>query len=106
MKTIIETATEAGKFTTLLTALKAAKMTDTLDGAGPFTVFAPSDEAFKKLPAGAVDQLLKDAGQLKSVLSYHAAAESNVTFPQRLRASGAATCLYLELPSILCCTWI
>ena len=72
MKTIIETATEAGKFTTLLSALKAAKMTDTLNVTGPFTLFAPSDEAFKKPRAGTVDLLLKDASKLKSVLGYHA----------------------------------
>lgn len=72
MKTIIETATDAGNFTTLLSALKAADMTDTLKGAGPFTVFAPSDDAFKKLPAGTIDLLLKDSSKLKSVLKYHA----------------------------------
>jgi uncharacterized surface protein with fasciclin (FAS1) repeats len=71
MKTLIETAVEAGNFTTLLAALKAAALTDTLGTAGPFTVFAPTDEAFKKLPAGTVDSLLKDAKKLKAILTYH-----------------------------------
>ena len=55
----------------LLAALKAAALTDTLGTAGPFTVFAPTDEAFKKLPAGTVDSLLKDAKKLKAILTYH-----------------------------------
>jgi uncharacterized surface protein with fasciclin (FAS1) repeats len=71
MKTLIETAVEAGNFTTLLAALKAAALTDTLGTAGPFTVFAPTDEAFKKLPAGTVDSLLKDVKKLKAILTYH-----------------------------------
>ena len=71
MKTIIETALDAGKFTTLLSALKAASLTETLRGAGPFTVFAPTDDAFRKLPPGALDALLKNVSKLKSVLTYH-----------------------------------
>lgn len=71
MKTIIETATEAGKFTTLLAALKAAGLNDSLNAAGPFTVFAPNDEAFKRLAPGSVDSLLKDLPKLKTILSYH-----------------------------------
>jgi uncharacterized surface protein with fasciclin (FAS1) repeats len=74
MKTIIETAVDAGKFTTLLSALEAAALTETLRGAGPYTVFAPTDEAFKKLQPGALDALLKNAGQLKSILTYHVVA--------------------------------
>jgi len=71
MKTIIETATEAGKFTTLLAALKAAGLNDSLNAPGPFTVFAPNDEAFKRLAPGSVDGLLKDLPKLKTILSYH-----------------------------------
>jgi len=70
-KNIVETAIEAGSFTTLAAGLKAAGLLETLAGQGPFTVFAPSDDAFKKLPAGALDALLKDKAKLKSVLTYH-----------------------------------
>jgi len=55
----------------LVAGIKAAGLTDTLTGAGPFTIFAPTDEAFKKLPTGALDTLLKDTVKLKAVLSYH-----------------------------------
>jgi uncharacterized surface protein with fasciclin (FAS1) repeats len=70
-KNIVDTAIVAGTFTTLVAGIKAAGLTDTLTGKGPFTVFAPTDEAFKKLPAGALDALLKDTAKLKAVLSYH-----------------------------------
>lgn len=73
-KNIVETAIEAGSFTTLAAGLKAAGLLDTLAGPGPFTVFAPSDEAFKKLPAGTLDALLKDKAKLKSILTYHVAS--------------------------------
>ena len=55
----------------LVSGIKAAGLTDTLNGRGPFTIFAPTDEAFKKLPTGAWDALLKDTAKLKAVLSYH-----------------------------------
>jgi len=71
MKTIIDTATDAGKFTTLLNALKAAALTETLRGAGPYTVFAPTDEAFKQLAPGVLNALLKDTKKLKAILTYH-----------------------------------
>jgi uncharacterized surface protein with fasciclin (FAS1) repeats len=70
-KNIVETAVEAGSFTTLAAGLKAAGLLETLAGKGPFTVFAPSDEAFKKLPHGALESLLKDKAKLKAVLTYH-----------------------------------
>jgi uncharacterized surface protein with fasciclin (FAS1) repeats len=70
-KNIVDTAIAAGNFTTLVAGIKAAGLTDTLTAKGPFTVFAPTDEAFKKLPAGALDALLKDTAKLKAVLSYH-----------------------------------
>jgi uncharacterized surface protein with fasciclin (FAS1) repeats len=70
---IVETATSNGSFTTLVAAVKAAGLVDTLKGPGPFTVFAPTDEAFKKLPAGTVENLLKPENktQLTKVLTYH-----------------------------------
>jgi uncharacterized surface protein with fasciclin (FAS1) repeats len=71
MAKIIETAVNAGSFTTLVAAVKAAGLVETLSGAGPFTVFAPDDAAFAKLPAGTVDSLLKDIPQLKKILCYH-----------------------------------
>jgi uncharacterized surface protein with fasciclin (FAS1) repeats len=72
MKTIVSTAVENGNFTTLVTALKAANLDSALSGKGPFTVFAPSDAAFKKLPNGTVEKLLLDPkGQLTDVLTYH-----------------------------------
>ena len=70
-KNIVDTAIAAGNFTTLVAGIKAAGLTDTLTGKGPFTMFAPTDEAFKKLPTGALDALLKDTTKLKAVLSYH-----------------------------------
>jgi len=68
---IPETAIQAGQFNTLVTALKAADLVEVLAGDGPFTVFAPSDEAFAKLPAGTVEGLLQDKEKLTSVLTYH-----------------------------------
>jgi len=71
VKNIVDTTIDAGNFTTLAAGLKAAGLTDILSKKGPFTVFAPTDEAFKKLPAGAMDALLKDTAKLKGVLTYH-----------------------------------
>jgi len=68
---IVDTAVNAGSFSTLVAAVKAANLVDTLKGEGPFTVFAPTDEAFAKLPAGTVDALLKDVPKLKKILTYH-----------------------------------
>ncbi|HEX2461318.1 MAG TPA: fasciclin domain-containing protein [Vicinamibacterales bacterium] len=70
---IVETASEAGSFQTLLTAAEAAGLVDTLKSEGPFTVFAPTDEAFAKLPEGTVESLLKpeNQDQLKAILTYH-----------------------------------
>ena len=70
-KTIVDVAQEAGSFTTLIAAVKAAGLDETLSGAGPFTVFAPTDEAFAKLPEGTVEALLKDKAKLSSILTYH-----------------------------------
>jgi len=72
-KDIVDTAVAAGNFKTLAAALKAAGLVDTLKGPGPFTVFAPTDEAFAKLPAGTVDDLLKPENhdKLVAILTYH-----------------------------------
>jgi uncharacterized surface protein with fasciclin (FAS1) repeats len=71
MADIVDTAVAAGNFKTLVTAVKAAGLVDTLKSKGPFTVFAPTDDAFAKLPKGTVEGLLKDVPKLKSVLTYH-----------------------------------
>jgi uncharacterized surface protein with fasciclin (FAS1) repeats len=70
-KNIVETAVAAGSFNTLVAAVKAAGLVETLSGPGPFTVFAPSDAAFAKLPAGTVEGLLKDKAALTAILTYH-----------------------------------
>ncbi|MHA6262802.1 fasciclin domain-containing protein [Arenibacterium sp. CAU 1754] len=72
-KDIVDTAVEAGSFTTLVAAVQAAGLVDTLKGEGPFTVFAPTDEAFAALPEGTVESLLKpeNKDQLVSILTYH-----------------------------------
>ncbi len=71
MADIVDTAVNAGSFKTLVAAVKAAGLVDTLKGKGPFTVFAPSDDAFAKLPDGTVDGLLQDIPKLKKILTYH-----------------------------------
>lgn len=68
---IVDTAKKAGSFKTLLTAIGAADLEDTLRSEGPFTVFAPTDEAFGKLPKGTIEALLKDKKKLASILTYH-----------------------------------
>ena len=71
MGDIVDTAVAAGSFKTLVAAVKAAGLVDTLKSKGPFTVFAPNDDAFAKLPKGTVEGLLKDIPKLKAVLTYH-----------------------------------
>ena len=75
-KDIVDTAVAAGDFKTLVTALKAAGLVETLKGSGPFTVFAPTDEAFAKLPAGTLEDLLKPENKEKlvAILTYHVVA--------------------------------
>ncbi|WP_439519306.1 fasciclin domain-containing protein [Hydrogenophaga sp.] len=68
---IVDTAVAAGSFKTLVTAVQAAGLVDTLKGPGPFTVFAPTDEAFAKIPKATLDALLKDKAALTKVLTYH-----------------------------------
>jgi uncharacterized surface protein with fasciclin (FAS1) repeats len=76
-KDIVDTAKEAGSFTTLLTAAAKAELVDTLKSDGPFTLFAPTDEAFARVPKETLDALLKDKAKLKEVLLYHV-VEGNV----------------------------
>ena len=71
MDNIIDTAIKAGNFNTLVTAIKEAKLVEALSGNGPFTVFAPTDEAFAELPEGTVEALLKDIPKLVNILTYH-----------------------------------
>ena len=73
-KDIVDTAVAAGNFKTLATALTAAGLVDTLKGKGPFTVFAPTDAAFAKIPKADLDALLKDKAKLTAVLTYHVVA--------------------------------
>jgi uncharacterized surface protein with fasciclin (FAS1) repeats len=71
---IVDTAIAAGNFETLVAAVKAAGLVETLKGEGPFTVFAPTDEAFAALPAGTVEALLQDKEKLAAILTYHVVA--------------------------------
>jgi len=86
---IVDTAVSAGSFKTLVTAVKAADLVATLKGPGPFTVFAPTDEAFAKLPPGTVDALLKDKAKLASILTYHVAP--GAVFAKDLKAGPLKT---------------
>ncbi len=87
---IVDTAVAAGDFTTLVTAIKAAGLVDTLKGPGPFTVFAPTDAAFAKLPPGTLDALLADKAKLTAVLTYHVVA-GNVSSAQVAGMTEAST---------------
>ena len=91
-KDIVDTAVAAGSFKTLATALQAAGLVDTLKGKGPFTVFAPTDEAFSKLPAGTIESLLKPENKekLKAILLYHVVS-GDVTAAQVVKLSSAKT---------------
>ena len=90
LKDIVDTAVAAGNFKTLAKALEAADLVTTLKGKGPFTVFAPTDEAFAKLPAGTIDALLKDIPKLKAILTYHVVA-GKVTAKQVVKLKSAKT---------------
>jgi uncharacterized surface protein with fasciclin (FAS1) repeats len=87
---IVDVAMSAGTFNTLLAAAKAAGLVDTLKSSGPFTVFAPTDEAFAKLPAGTVEALLADPVKLKAILLYHVVS-GEVTADQVVKLSTATT---------------
>lgn len=92
MSDIVSTAVAAGSFKTLAAALGAADLVVTLQGPGPFTVFAPTDDAFAKLPAGAVDDLLlpENKGKLAAVLTYHVVA-GKVTAAEVMKLTTAPT---------------
>ena len=87
-KDIVDTAVAAGSFKTLAAALEAAGLVDTLKGAGPFTVFAPTDAAFAKLPAGTVEGLLKDKAKLSAILTYHVMAADVVKLESAKTVNG------------------
>ena len=91
-KDIVDTAVAAGQFKTLAAALGAAGLVDTLKGAGPFTVFAPTDDAFAKLPAGTVEELLKpeNKGKLTAILTYHV-VDGNVMAADVVKLTEAKT---------------
>lgn len=89
-KDIVETAVAAGKFTTLATALTEAGLIETLKGKGPFTVFAPTDEAFAKIPKADLEKLLKDKEALTKVLLYHVVSGS-VTSKDVVKLKSATT---------------
>jgi uncharacterized surface protein with fasciclin (FAS1) repeats len=89
---IVDTAVSAGKFNTLVQAVQAADLVDTLKGPGPFTLFAPTDEAFAKLPAGTLADLLKpeNKAKLQSILTYHVVA-GNVMSTDAVKLTSAKT---------------
>lgn len=89
---IVATAEEAGQFKTLIAAVKAADLESTLKGPGPFTVFAPTDDAFAKLPAGTVESLLRPENKkkLKAILTYHVVS-GNVPSTEAVKLSSAKT---------------
>lgn len=91
-KDIVDTAVAAGNFKTLAAALQAAGLVDTLKGPGPFTVFAPTDEAFAKLPPGTVESLLKpeNLDKLKAILTYHVVS-GNVKSKAAMKLTAANT---------------
>lgn len=89
-KDIVDTAVAAGSFNTLAAALDAAGLVETLKGKGPFTVFAPTDAAFAKLPEGTVEGLLKDKAKLTAILTYHVVPGS-VMASEVVKMTGAKT---------------
>lgn len=90
MPNIVDVAVANGSFTTLVTAVQAAGLVETLSGPGPFTVFAPTDDAFAKLPAGTVEGLLADKAKLTAVLTYHVLA-GKVTAADAATVNSATT---------------
>jgi uncharacterized surface protein with fasciclin (FAS1) repeats len=96
-KDIVTVAVEAGSFTTLAAALEAAGLVETLQGDGPFTVFAPTDEAFAKLPAGTVEGLLEDKEKLTMILTYHVVA-GEVTSDEVVNLTEAMTVAGIKAP--------
>ena len=97
MKNIVQVAAEAGSFKTLVAAVKAAGLVETLQGPGPFTVFAPSDAAFAKLPPGTIEALLADKEKLGSILTYHVLS-GKVMAADIVKANGATPTTVNGLP--------
>ena len=97
MRNIVEIAVEAGSFKTLVAAVTAAGLAETLQGTGPFTVFAPTDAAFAKLPAGTVEGLLADKEKLTSILTYHVVS-GKVLAGDIVKANGATPTTVNGLP--------
>lgn len=97
MKNIVQVAVEAGNFNTLVAAVKAAGLAETLQGPGPFTVFAPTDAAFAKLPAGTVESLLGDKEKLSGILTYHVVS-GKVLAGDIVKANGAKPTTVNGLP--------
>jgi uncharacterized surface protein with fasciclin (FAS1) repeats len=102
-KDVLAVAKSAGNFNTLVKAIEAAGLTDTLAGQGPFTVFAPTDEAFAKLPAGTVEDLLKpeNKDKLVKVLSYHVVAGKAMSDDDLKRTRSANTVAGAEVRTAL-----
>ena len=105
---IVDTAVAAGSFKTLTAALKAAGLVDTLKGKGPFTVFAPTDEAFAKLPAGTVADLLKPENKAKlvAILTYHVVpgnvmAAQAATLPSAKTVNGASLTIHAKSGKVM-----
>ena len=96
MPNIAETARDAGQFSTLLAAVEAAGLADALTGDASLTVFAPTDEAFDKLPEGTVEALLQDIPKLKNILTYHV-VEGSVSAEDVVRLNSAKTLNGLDL---------
>ena len=90
MPDIVDTAINAGSFNTLVTAVTVAGLDTALKGPGPFTVFAPTDEAFSKLPSGTVESLLEDIPQLRKILEYHVSS-GKVTSADVVKLDSATT---------------
>ena len=97
MKNIVQVAVDAGTFKTLVAAVNAAGLAETLSGPGPFTVFAPSDAAFAKLPAGTVEALLADKEKLASILTFHVLS-AKVMAADVVKANGATPTTVNGLP--------
>ena len=97
MKNIVQVAVEAGSFNTLVAAVKAAGLVETLSGPGPFTVFAPTDAAFAKLPSGTVTTLLADKEQLTAILTYHVVS-GKVMAADIIKSNGATPTTVNGLP--------
>lgn len=104
-KDIVATAIEAGTFNTLVAALQAADLVGALQGEGPFTVFAPTDAAFAKLPAGTVEALLADKDKLIAILTYHVVSgkvmsDAVVGLKSAMTLSGVAAPIEVRMGSV------